>query len=194
MVQAVGDIITFNHHPFGNNYFATKECGAGPYSSDQRHCWAKTCVDNDSPPADCFTGDVVTQHGPNERAVNKVEACAINLTNGTAGWREYWPFVVCMETYYVKEAFGATKMCAAQTGLNYDNLMACYNGPEGVAAEIREAKATTDHGGTPDLTVNGTHVTDDQVLAEVCRVYTGDTPDGCRNLKTTVVKETRITI
>jgi len=183
MIQAVGEIINFHHHPFGNNYFATKGCGSGSrYSSDVRHCWATKCVDSDSPADDCFTGNVVSQHGADERAVNKMAACAITLTNGTAGWREYWPFNVCMERLYESAAVKATKTCADESGLDYDALMTCYNGPLGVAAEVREAKATTDHQGTPWITVNGKQTFPDSVLAEVCAAYTGAAPAGCNRI------------
>ena len=63
--EGVAAIVDFQHHPFGNAYFPTKECGGtvGSYDSDVRHCWAKACIGVASPPTDCFSATVpVSQH------------------------------------------------------------------------------------------------------------------------------------
>ena len=81
--EGVAAIVDFQHHPFGNAYFPTKECGGtvGSYDSDVRHCWAKACIGVASPPTDCFSATVpVSQHGEKEYAVNKYQACAQAVT------------------------------------------------------------------------------------------------------------------
>ena len=74
----------------------------------------------------------------------------------------------------------ATHHCASTTGFDSQVLLDCYNGAEGDAALVREAKATIDHPGTPYIAVNGVAVDDpDNVMAAVCEAYTGTKPSAC---------------
>jgi len=169
MVQAdgVADLVNLHHHPWGNSYFPTAACGGGPYDSDTRHCWAKTCVETASPKADCFVGKPVVQHGPEEYEMNRMHACAKTLTMGE-GWKpRYWPFVVCTEALW-NDGIKAAEGCVAKIGLNASAFDACFSGSSGDAALVREAKATPDHAGTPTLSVNGKEVEAEALLAAVC--------------------------
>lgn len=181
MVKAEGlsDIIDVAVHPFGNNYFTTQTCGGGGYSSDVRHCWAKLCVNTTVPGDDCFSGTIVTQHGDNERQVNRMLACAITVQ---PKWEAHWPFFVCMEAKYTTQYVKAAQTCASNSGLDYTALARCYNGLDGDAALVREAKATVDHPGTPAIYVNGALLDDENtVFSAVCAAYTGAKPAGCAN-------------
>lgn len=172
----VADIMDLQQHPFGNNYFATSECGGEPYDTNVRHCWAKTCVESSTPPADCFTGDLVTQHGAAEGMVNRMEACA---KAHSPTWQAYWPFLLCMEREYATQAAAAFQQCIGEAKLDSATLESCYMSGEGDRLMVQEAKATIDHEGTPTIKVNGKEVQADQVLREVCAAYTGTKPQGC---------------
>lgn len=166
--------------PFGNNFYATTECGAGPYDPDKRHCWASKCI-SASPAADCFGGDIVTQHGDSEKEVNRMEACA---KSQNATWLESWPFLKCMELRLSGTAVCAVAtVCAKGTKIDNTKLLACYSGKDGDAAQVREAKQTIDHDGTPYTTING-KMFDRQasLLQAICTAYTGSKPAGCSAL------------
>jgi len=178
MVAAVGvaDIIDLNNIPFGNNYYATKECGSGPYDPKERHCWCKTCVETDSPADDCFSGAIVPQHGLLEIQVNTMEACAKSLSRS---WQQYWPFLVCMERRYPQEGVSAAPTCAAAATIDRAALQKCYEGPEGLDLLKKEARASTDHEGVPYILVEGKEVAGSQALDAVCQAFTGPKPAGC---------------
>lgn len=181
--DGVAGIVNFLHHPFGNAYFKTNECGGGPYSSATRHCWATTCVESRSPPADCFSdvSSIVVQHGPTEGEVNRMQACAKTMTAADVHWSErYWPFVFCMESNYEKLGVRAARQCAVGANLTYPDLDGCYSGAEGDMSVIREAKATIDHPGTPYIAVDGKAVESGGILAAVCAAWRGPTPAGCK--------------
>lgn len=174
--DGVADIMDLKHIPFGNNYFATTECGGGEYSSTTRHCWAGKCI-GDSPAADCFTGEIVTQHGDNEKHVNRLEACA-KWQNTT--WQEYFPFLTCMESKYESEGPSAAEGCTQGTKIDYAKLQACDQGSEGDMAQVREAKQTIDHDGTPYTQINGKEFNRfGSLLKTICDAYTGTKPAGC---------------
>lgn len=176
--SGVGDIVDFAFHPWGNAYYATKRCGVGPYDADQRRCWFKTCLNSTSPPADCF-GNIVAQHGEEEKFVNIVQACAIKHYPESA---TYWPFIQCTEGNYQSGAKGL-KACATKTGLDFHALRICAAGDEGAEAAEIQAKATPDHPGVPYILVNG-HPIDDtkNLLKAVCDAYAGDPPEGCKKV------------
>lgn len=174
--DGVADIMELNQVPFGNNFYATTECGAGPYSPTKRHCWAGKCI-GDSPAADCFTGEIVTQHGATEKGVNRMQACA---KSQKTTWLEYWPFLNCMESSYESKGVDAAEGCTKGTKIDYTKLQACYSGKDGDAAQVAEAKQTIDHDGTPYTAINGKEFTrDSSLLKAICDAYTGSKPAGC---------------
>jgi len=173
LFEQLKDVIEVNHHPFGNNYFATKSCGGndGVYNASDRQCWAQRCVGTkdalvENPPKDCFAGAIVQQHGDPEAAVDRMESCAKSLASD---WVEYWTFMYCMEKQYFDGVFefGATGRdsvenvtlgCLNGTQLEMATLDACFHGTDGDDAVLREAKATFDHSGVPLVWVNGVSV------------------------------------
>lgn len=178
MVRAVGSSINVKQHPFGNSYYATDECGGAPYDSDVRHCWAAACVADSEPTTDCFTGELVKQHGQSEGDVDRMEACAISVS---ANWTQYWPFLVCMEAQYETMGLNATARCSEAAALDAAKLNACYFSTAGDAAVLREAKATFDHPAAPSVYVAGALVEADDALATVCAALQ-DRPSGCDGL------------
>lgn len=172
----LADVIELVYHPFGNNYYATPTCGGAPYQKEIRECWTKMCVMVPTPPLECFDGDIVTQHGPLEAQVNRMEACAKKYA---ATWQVLWPFLVCMEKEYSIQGIQAFKGCTAETVLDYSQLESCYNNIEGDQALIAEATTSIKHSSVPYITVNGRPIKKEGVLAEVCTAYSGPQPRGC---------------
>lgn len=182
----ISGIIDLAVYPFGNSYYSTDACGNGPYSSDERHCWAKRCVKEvgASVPADCFAGDIVAQHGDTEKAINMIEACAIKLN---PSWKTYWPFFQCMEEKY---DVWAVEACASRASIDSKAINECANGPTGNAAEVSIAKVTPDHPGVPYILVNGKALGDPRVLLKaICDAYAGPKPAGCSHIRTNLTNE-----
>jgi len=194
--EGVADVVNLQHVPFGNNFFPTKKCGGAPYNPTKRHCWAAECIGVASPASDCFTGVVVTQHGPQEYEINRLQGCAQQVLSGQVGnwpasaesWaKRYWPLVACTEKQFGKGTTdAAAKTCAKESGVDLDELLACYNGPDGNAAVIAAAKATVDHAGTPTFKIDGNDADADSLLSTVCKAVSGTKPAGCSKVATVV--------
>mmetsp|Transcript_56313 Transcript_56313/g.105841 ORF Transcript_56313/g.105841 Transcript_56313/m.105841 type:complete len:197 (-) Transcript_56313:188-778(-) len=178
--DGIADIMELKQIPFGNNFYTTKECGGAPYDPLKRHCWAGKCVVK-SPAADCFAGKIVSQHGDEEKNINRMQACG-KWQNTT--WQDYWPFLECMESAYETQGIAAAKECVKGSKIDYDALEACYKGEDGNLAQIREAKQTVDHEGTPSITIGGKAFTGfdaDPFIKAVCDAYAGSKPAGCKS-------------
>lgn len=170
----VSKVMNLSVYPFGNAYYATEECGKGPYDPNERHCWFKRCIQTQPPLDDCFPADgMVAQHGPVERDINILESCAVTLN---PDWNVYWPYIHCMEVKYSKKASNA---CAKRAGIDGQKIAACAAGPDGAAAEVVMAKATPDHPGVPWILVNGASADANNLLKAICEAYTGEKPEGC---------------
>jgi len=169
------DIIDFHYSPNGNNYYTTSECGSSTsYSVSVRECFNEKCGrDATDRPADCFTGTLVTQHGEMEGNVNRYLACAKKFETDTL---KYFDFVDCMEESYGKEVGGVAQSCAKT--FDFSALKACYDGSDGDAAQIEEARNTPIHSGVPYLEINGQQAETTNILAQVCAAYTGTKPVG----------------
>jgi len=128
----------------------------------------------------------VTQHGDAEKNMNRLQACG-KWQNTT--WQEYWPFLhCCMEAAYEGTGVAAAKGCIKGSKIDYNALETCYNGKEGDLAQIREAKQTVDHAGTPDIAVAGKTLVSPyssaSIIKLVCDAYSGSKPAGCKSLST----------
>lgn len=194
LFKQLTDVIAVDHHPFGNNYFATDACGGsdGVYNSSVRKCWAQRCVGTQDhrvvdPPADCFSGTIVQQHDPPEADVDRMEACA---KSHSADWTEYWAFMFCMEQQYFNNYFryhtvqDATQTCVGGTGLDLAKLNSCFDNSEGDDAVLREAQATFDHDGVPVVLVNGKIVSPSNyqhsvLLGAICDELSDPKPTVC---------------
>lgn len=176
--DGIPGIMELKQVPFGNNFYQTKECGGAPYDPSKRHCWASKCT-GESPATDCFTGTIVDQHGDDERNMNRMQACG-KWQNTT--WQDYWPFLHCMESAYEGKGVQAAQSCTQGTKIDYDALESCYKGKTGDLAQIREARQTVDHQGTPDVAVNGKAVafsSAQSIVKALCDAYTGTKPAAC---------------
>lgn len=176
--EGLKEIMDLSVYPFGNAYYATKECGKGPYDSNERHCWFNRCIAQQPAPDDCFPADgLVAQHGSQERDDNILEACAVKIY---PDWQTSWPFIECMESKYQSKK--ALEVCAKKAGLDAEKIQACKNGPDGAAAEAEMAKATPDHPGVPWIIVDGKPLDNpSDLLKAICAAYTGDKPEGCKD-------------
>lgn len=194
--EGVGEIVDMQHHPFGNNYFATPECGGAPYSVAKRQCFEKRCSTPDiPPPSDCFSNasGIVAQHGKQEYEFNRLQACAKDFTveRGQAWYERYWTFVVCVEDRYV-QGIGCARECAGAANFTSGEttyLLSCLESARGDASVAREARATIEHQGTPTVIVDGKQSSPYKALDDVCRAYTGAKPPGCSAHKVKEVDE-----
>lgn len=92
------------------------------------------------------------QHGPEECKGNLVETCAI-FTN-RRDETKYLPFIHCLEQGNpVKDG----QKCANATGLNWDKITECINGPEGNVYQHTIASETPKHQYVPWVVFNGVH-------------------------------------
>lgn len=215
------DIMDFSMVPFGQAYYDTPDtlCGTGNVSSyiwggfwegynlSQRECFDVKCgADAPVPrPASCFTGTVHCQHGGAECAVNAIQACSLDLTGFK--WKQYLPFVVCMEDAYssIQAAENYTvinetvQACAPTADFSAEVLQCFYTKKNYWLEEM--AKRTIPHETVPYVRVmNNTgewfrleipeRGVDDHVLVQaVCDAWAyngGDTPTAC-DVKTIVV-------
>lgn len=194
--EDMGHILNFDFVPFGNSYFVTETCGgAEEYDLKSRQCYFKTCgaqVPASKRPADCFSGDVVCQHGESECKANRYIACAKTLGTGT--FHSYMPYVTCLENGLEidqdlrddQDVAALAEGCAGQLGFRVSELQACFEGPAGDEAIKKAAMATPDHPGVPWVMVNGVALPEDGedgTPRAVCDAYKGKgpTPIGCRN-------------
>jgi len=156
--------------PFGNAFFVTDQCGittrngttAGKYDVGSRDCFNKKCGSGvASRPVECFSGDVVCQHGAKECAFNRYMACAKHVSpKSNSSSPAYLPFITCMEHHYpsTKTEIPSDTLvssCSQRSGISRENLQACYDGSVGTDAIIEEASATPEHAGVPWILVNG---------------------------------------
>ncbi|CAJ1438188.1 unnamed protein product [Effrenium voratum] len=174
---SVAAIMDFEFFPWGNAYFVTEECkGAGEYDMSARHCYNKRCgAGAASPPKDCFSGDLVCQHGAQECEADRYLACAKGLGPG------FMAFAHCLEGGYDSYSQELVSSCAASTGLDLEKLKKCSGSSAGDDAVVAQAKATPDHPGVPYMMVNGKPLEQpNDLLKTVCKAYTGTAPEACK--------------
>lgn len=167
----------FAYYPFGNAYVKISECKLDPGFQ----CWENHCgYQASSPPSDCYTGDVVCQHGSGECYGNLVETCVKNMTNNDAS--KYMPFVYCFESAG-DAGEKLLEKCAPIFGLNAAAIDTCAKGPQGKALNAIDAKVTAmvpNRNYVPYITVNGKVLQEtDLLLYTVCKDWQGTKPPGC---------------
>jgi len=177
--------------PFGNMYFVTQACGgAGEYSKAARKCYNRLCgAGSPSPPADCFTGQLVCQHHEPECEANRILACAKPHQSGD-DTIEYHAFLSCVQVRFDDLKNGATspsalsQTCAESSGLSLEPISACYDDTQqSTQALVEAAKATPEHEVVPLIRVNGKQLENpDLLIYTVCYEYSkegGQEPEGC---------------
>lgn len=179
--ESVAAIVDPELYPFGNSYFVTSGCqGGDKYDPKVRDCYNQLCgVEASDRPQDCFTGDVVCQHGPLECKMDRYLACAKWLTN----FKAFMAFTHCVEAgygNYVNRSEALVGSCATSSQIDAKALGQCFGGRQGDVAVKAQAMATPDHLGVPWILVNGKLVEEGtDLLKEVCKAYKGPTPKAC---------------
>jgi Gamma interferon inducible lysosomal thiol reductase (GILT) len=164
---------------WGNAYFATKECGQGPYSSDERACWYKQCMskvdkiitdDETIINDDCFAGNAVYQHGEKEGTVDIYETC-IKVDYSL----EYAvDFTFCAEGSIMdNDDITAEKLLTICTismpNVDAKAVQKCFE-ERGKELEIGNAKQTPAHPGVPYVLLDGTPVEDPMNIQDaICK-------------------------
>lgn len=178
----VADILDFTMVPWGNAYFNTDKCGTSVYEKQPKgmYCWISECG-GDKPPSDCFTGDIMCQHGDDECAADRLEGCVINYFPDPG---QYYKFMSCYE-----DGSSNYATCAKQAGISASvskSIQACASEGSkiGDQLQVKNAQKTIQLGssklGTPWVIVNGKYLDDpDSLLTTVCNEYTGTKPKGC---------------
>lgn len=194
---------------WGNAYTETTSAALCPsatpgrYDVAVRRCWNARCVRGAAPAlfAECFNTSfaerVTCQHGAEECLGNRIETCAVELTrNATDGGatRAGVDFVRCFVGTHRGDPAALTP-CAAAAHIDRAALLACVNGPAGVAFLRAAALATNDQGphpGVPYVLVNGTPLADGQtLLAAVCAQLRDPKPAGCASAASAAGKSRR---
>ncbi len=170
----------YKFFPWGNAYYNTTACGTSGFDKNVMFCWVKECG-GASPPADCFTGVKLCQHGTNECEADTLEACAIDTYPDPA---DYAPFVTCFEGENRAQLWAAPT-CARHVGLDYAKIASCTaNASRTAALDVAMAKATVALGvaklGTPWVLLDGQYVSDtNTLLKQVCAKLEAPLPAGC---------------
>ena len=175
--------LDYSFVPWGNAYYTSDP--SAKFSKNNTFAWAKRCG-GAAPPADCFTGKKLCQHGDPECQADTIEACAMYLY--AAEPTAWTGFVSCFEgeqksdpkyvgacaRYYHMDATAITN-CAANKTLA-DSL------------DVENAKKTAKLGpaklGTPWVLMDGRPVPSKDLgdlLGLVCENWIGSDkkPEGC---------------
>jgi len=161
--------------PWGNAYYSISECSSPGY-----HCWASHCTTN--PVGDCFTSKIVCQHGTSECYGNAVEACI--KQNYPDDVIKFANFVYCFEGQGNSGA-ADLRRCAMQFGYDATKISTCATAETGIDIEAKKTlQYAADHTGTPWVTINGRgEAAPDNLIASICRAYTGPKPASCPQMK-----------
>ncbi|KAG7351711.1 thiol reductase [Nitzschia inconspicua] len=194
-VEGLREYVDYDMIPWGNAYFATQECGHGPYSPDERACWYKKCKDqytltvkddqnNDDGGNDCFTGRAVYQHGEKEGIVDIYETCikvAYSLEDAV-------DFTYCAEGSIMdNEEINAEQLLTICTvslpDVDAKAVQQCYE-QRGKQLEIANAKQTPEHPGVPYVLLDGKPVDDPmEIQTAICNALQSKgldpLPDSC---------------
>lgn len=179
----VDGVMNLNLHPFGNSYFVTSQCGgAGAYTSEARKCFDTSCgAGASSRPSDCFTGEIVCQHGPAECQANFYSVCAKKVALGNRITMLKW--AICLAEGYSTDTASLAQSCATSTGLSWDAINTCVSDQAGVVELVKqEALSTPLHDVVPKFNVAGQLLEENaQLLRSICAAYTGPKPAACTN-------------
>ncbi|CAJ1968926.1 unnamed protein product [Cylindrotheca closterium] len=155
--------IDYDFVPWGNAYFATKQCGSGPYNSVERACWYKNCINEQSDgKKDCFDSEaVVYQHGQKEGDVDVYESCIKTLF----GLDYAVEFTYCAEGPKMdnksQDSKALMKECAGLVipKVDFPAIDECFD-LQGRKLEIHNARNTPEHPGVPYVLIEGAPIDD----------------------------------
>mmetsp|Transcript_1543 Transcript_1543/g.2108 ORF Transcript_1543/g.2108 Transcript_1543/m.2108 type:complete len:272 (-) Transcript_1543:82-897(-) len=175
------ELVEYTMIPWGNAYFATNSCGGAPYNAQTRACWYKTCVAVSADDADCFSGEVIYQHGGSEGALDIYESCVLNELGITMGVS----FAECVEgpnmEKFDRDVAALVEHCiSCSSCLHKVEACVAQNGKE---LEVQMAKATPSHPGVPYVLVNGKPIDEPlDVQQAVCEALPDDArPSSCKS-------------
>lgn len=190
------DYIDYDFIPWGNAYFGTKACGSGPYSSVERACWYKKCINEQSDgQKDCFDSEkVVYQHGQKEGEVDIYESCIKTLF----GLDFAVEFTNCAEGPKMDDssldAKALMKECAALVipKVDFPAIDECFD-LQGRKLEIHNARITPEHPGVPYVLIDGAPIEDftntKQTICDLLKDKGADPlPKACRSVHTTFLR------
>lgn len=182
-------LVDFDFVPWGNAYYVTSDCGGtGSYDLTARQCFNSKCgLGAASPPSDCYSGNIVCQHGKRECDFNLWFTCARKVYKKA---ELYMPFVTCMEARFDADTDGPNDAaaCAHSAGLAISHMATCFHGQSGVQALAENAAATPPHAGVPYVLVEGKPLDDPSTLLKAaCDAYQGPKPAACGSTDSEVV-------
>lgn len=187
VIDTVPELVDLEIVPFGNSYYPTKTCNGSAkgmhfasynsgYNSDERQCWDRVCgLDAAKPAADCFTGDLICQHGTSDCMVTSAWACAKALSNNTA--TAYIPFFQCTAHNFLEITSKAkyrevVTMCAKKHAFDAEKVLTCAASYDTLNAEGRR---TPMHATAPYASIDGEMLADthcvicgDGIMSEIC--------------------------
>ena len=181
------DAIDFAFLPWGNTYYPQDDCpGQTVYNrTDGVPCWQEKCGTAGEQPAACFSGAPLCQHGSDECAADRYEACAFAVAPTASASA----FAYCLEAEGVDVSLA--EECAASAGVEWSALSACSAGEQGDEVAVTVANATAlftwstgaTWQGTPTVVLAGVPLsTTENLLAQVCaqiEVSGASKPAGC---------------
>jgi hypothetical protein len=187
--------VSFQYVPWGNAYFATEQCGSGPYSSTERACWYDKCIasssDNDN---ECFGGTTIYQHSEKEGMMDVYESCVIELFGPDEGWE----FTYCAEVgmgaaLLDDDTYSAYDVMAAcvydQKPILVQVIQHCYD-TRAHEIEMHNARLTPSHPGVPYVQVDGIALNDpfNDLVQVICDKLgtVGEFPSICTTTTTTM--------
>lgn len=187
----IAAIVDIDVIPWGNAYYAAvtgnKSYDRGPGMTS----WLEQCGMGKKPssvPANCWTGPILCQHGPNECKGNLIEGCVKKLNPDN-----YFKFFACYEAPPNPSRTDPSypgkmlKSCAASTGIDEAAVTKCITDPASAAAVSNvNAKATAAlvpaHQGTPWVLIDGKNFQGEgpaSLTKAICSAYTGTKPPSC---------------
>ena len=115
------------------------------------------------------------QHGDKECYGNWVELCA--QKHNPDNW---WNYILCEETSTDFSDEGIKK-CAAEAGIDAEEILTCAHGTEGPLLHLEAADKTPDHKWVPWIIVNDYVLgEEDEFIKVVCDQYKGEKPESCK--------------
>lgn len=174
------EFVDYTMVPWGNAYFTTQACGGAPYNAQTRACWYKNCVETSADDPDCFEGEIVYQHGPDEGILDIYESCVLNELGITVGVE----FAECVEgsnmEKYKHDVPALVEECLSCRKCR-NTVDACVHSQRGKDLEIQMAKKTPSHPGVPYIVVNGKAIDNPLAVKQaVCETLSEqDRPESC---------------
>ena len=176
--SGVADILDYDFISFGNAYYLQEDCPGYPSydRSDGVACWQTKCgVTN--PPDECWTGDLVCQHGADECELNAIETCAKSIAGEE--FVKYSEFNYCVEGMFPPSE-AEVEGCASKALLDMDAINSCVVDSSQLASLQKDEGYKTAQAmipGTPTVVLNGEAMSNTNLLLrQVCAAFKDANP------------------